>query len=80
MMRKTTFILLGAAAGAVMTLLATHSGMISIGSTTKVAVDDTYRQAQKSQVMPDRRLKRHPPDPAQPTTDPLPRLNQAPIL
>ena len=43
-MRKTTLILLGAAAGAAMTLLATHPGMISIGSTAKAAVDDTYRQ------------------------------------
>ena len=43
-MRKTTLILLGAAAGAAMTLLATHPGMISSGSTAKAAVDDTYRQ------------------------------------
>jgi carboxyl-terminal processing protease len=44
MIRKTTLILLGAAAGAVMTLLATQPGMISIGSAAKAAADDTYRQ------------------------------------
>ena len=44
MMRKPTLILLGAAAGAVMTLLATQPGMISIGSAAKAAADDTYRQ------------------------------------
>ena len=43
-MRKPTLILLGAAAGAVMTLLATQPGMISIGSAAKAAADDTYRQ------------------------------------
>src|ERR1019366_6068102 len=35
MMRKTTLILLGAAAGAVMALLATEPGTISIGSTAE---------------------------------------------
>src|ERR1019366_8856745 len=44
MMRKTTLILLGAAAGAVMALLATEPGTISIGSTAKAAMDDAYRQ------------------------------------
>jgi carboxyl-terminal processing protease len=44
MMRKTTLILLGAAAGAAMTLLATQPHMIFIGSTAKAAAADTYRQ------------------------------------
>jgi carboxyl-terminal processing protease len=44
MMRKTTLILLGAAAGAAMTLLATEPGVIAIGSTAKAAMDDAYRQ------------------------------------
>jgi carboxyl-terminal processing protease len=44
MMRKTTLILLGAAAGVAMTLLAIQPHMISIGSAAKAAVDDTYRQ------------------------------------
>jgi carboxyl-terminal processing protease len=44
MMRKTTLILLGAAAGAVMALLATEPGTISIGSTAEAAMDDAYRQ------------------------------------
>jgi carboxyl-terminal processing protease len=44
MMRKTTLILLGAAAGAAMTLLATEPHMILIGSTAKAAAADTYRQ------------------------------------
>ena len=43
-MRKTTLILLGAAAGAAMVLLATQPRMISIGSTANAAADDTYRQ------------------------------------
>jgi carboxyl-terminal processing protease len=43
-MRKTTLILLGAAAGAAMALLATEPGTISIGSTAKAAMDDAYRQ------------------------------------
>jgi carboxyl-terminal processing protease len=43
-MRKTTLILLGAAAGAVMALLATEPGTISIGSTAEAAMDDAYRQ------------------------------------
>ncbi len=44
MMRKTTLILLGAAAGAAMTLLATQPHMIFIGSSAKAAAADTYRQ------------------------------------
>jgi carboxyl-terminal processing protease len=44
MMRKATLILLGAAAGAAMVLLATEPGIIPIGSTAKAAVDDVYRQ------------------------------------
>ncbi|HEY5306649.1 MAG TPA: S41 family peptidase [Pseudolabrys sp.] len=44
MMRKTTLILLGAAAGAAMTLLVTEPHMILIGSTAKAAAADTYRQ------------------------------------
>src|ERR1039458_27193 len=44
MMRKATLILLGAAAGAAMVLLATEPGIIPIGSTAKAAVDDAYRQ------------------------------------
>jgi carboxyl-terminal processing protease len=44
MMRKTTLILLGAAAGAAMTLLAIEPHMIMIGSTAKAAAADTYRQ------------------------------------
>ena len=43
-MRKATLILLGAAAGAAMVLLATEPGIIPIGSTAKAAVDDVYRQ------------------------------------
>jgi carboxyl-terminal processing protease len=44
MMRKTTLILLGAATGAAMTLLATQPRMIFIGATAKAAAADTYRQ------------------------------------
>ncbi|MFI4961712.1 MAG: S41 family peptidase, partial [Hyphomicrobiales bacterium] len=44
MMRKTTFILLGAAAGAAMTLLATQPHMIFVGASAKAATADTYRQ------------------------------------
>src|ERR1017187_2442713 len=43
-MLKTTFILLGAAAGAAMTLLATQPHMIFIGASAKAAAADTYRQ------------------------------------
>jgi carboxyl-terminal processing protease len=44
MMRKTTLILLGAAAGAAMTLLSTQPRMIMIGASAKAAAVDTYRQ------------------------------------
>ena len=44
MMRKTSLILLGAAAGAAMTLLATQPRMIFIGASAKAAAADTYRQ------------------------------------
>ena len=44
MMRKTTLILLGAAAGAAMTLLATQPHMIFFGASAKAAAADTYRQ------------------------------------
>ena len=44
MMRKTTLILLGAAAGAAMTLLATQPHMIFIGASAKAAAADTYRE------------------------------------
>src|ERR1700709_2360043 len=43
MMRKTSLILLGVAAGAAMTLLAVEP-RIMIGATAKAAVADTYRQ------------------------------------
>jgi carboxyl-terminal processing protease len=44
MMRKTSLILLGAATGAAMTLLATQPHMIFIGASAKAAAADTYRQ------------------------------------
>ncbi|MGA9422273.1 MAG: S41 family peptidase [Rhodanobacteraceae bacterium] len=44
MMRKTTLILLGAAAGAAMTLLATQPHMVFVGASAKAAAADTYRQ------------------------------------
>src|SRR5581483_4992641 len=44
MMRKTSLILLGAAAGAAMSLLATQPRMIFLGATAKAAASDTYRQ------------------------------------
>src|ERR1039457_5165811 len=44
MMRKTTLILLGAAAGAAMTLFATQSPIEFFGTSAKAAVADTYRQ------------------------------------
>jgi carboxyl-terminal processing protease len=44
MMRKTSLILLGAAAGAAMTLLAVQPRMIFFGTSAKAAVADTYRQ------------------------------------
>jgi carboxyl-terminal processing protease len=44
MMRKTSLILLGAAAGAAMALLATQPRMIFSGASAKAAAADTYRQ------------------------------------
>jgi carboxyl-terminal processing protease len=43
-MRKTSLILLGAAAGAAMSLLATQPRMIFLGASAKAAAADTYRQ------------------------------------
>ena len=43
-MRKTTLILLGAAAGAAMTLFATQSRVELFGTTANAAVADTYRE------------------------------------
>jgi carboxyl-terminal processing protease len=43
-MRKTSLILLGAAAGAAMTLLATQPRLMLIGTTAKAAASDTYKQ------------------------------------
>jgi carboxyl-terminal processing protease len=44
MMRKTSLILLGAAAGAAMTLLVVQPRTIMIGTSAKAAVADTYQQ------------------------------------
>ncbi|HET7850098.1 MAG TPA: S41 family peptidase [Pseudolabrys sp.] len=44
MMRKTTLILLGAAAGAALTLLATQPRLMLVGTTANAAAADTYRQ------------------------------------
>ncbi|MBN9051584.1 MAG: S41 family peptidase [Rhizobiales bacterium] len=44
MMRKTTLILLGAAAGAAVTLMSTQPKLVLMGSSAKAAVADTYRQ------------------------------------
>ncbi len=44
MMRKTSLILLGAAAGAALTLFATQPRLVFLGSSAKAAVADTYRQ------------------------------------
>jgi carboxyl-terminal processing protease len=44
MMRKTSLILLGAAAGAAMALFATQPRMIFAGASAKAAAADTYRQ------------------------------------
>jgi len=44
MMRKTFLLLLGAASGAALTLLATQPRLIAIGSSAKAAAADTYRQ------------------------------------
>jgi carboxyl-terminal processing protease len=44
MMRKTSLILLGAAAGVALTLAATQPRMIAFGSTARAAAADTYKQ------------------------------------
>jgi carboxyl-terminal processing protease len=44
MMRKTSLILLGAAAGAAMTLVATQPRLMLVGASAKAAAVDTYRQ------------------------------------
>ncbi len=44
MMRKTSLILLGAAAGVALTLAATQPRMILLGSSAKAAAADTYKQ------------------------------------
>src|SRR5665811_2584994 len=44
MMRKTSLIFLGAAAGVAMTLLVVQPRTIMIGANAKAAVADTYRQ------------------------------------
>ncbi len=44
MMRKTFLILLGAASGAALTLLATQPRFVTFGSSAKAAAADTYRQ------------------------------------
>jgi len=44
MMRKTSLILLGAAAGAALTLIATQPRIVFDGSSAKAAAADTYRQ------------------------------------
>jgi carboxyl-terminal processing protease len=44
MMRKTSLVLLGAAAGAAMALFATQPRMILLGASAKAAAADTYRQ------------------------------------
>ena len=44
MMRKTSLIVLGAVAGAAVTLFATQPHMMFAGSSAKAAVADTYRQ------------------------------------
>src|SRR3954467_8482061 len=44
MMRKTFLVLMGATAGAAMTLFATQSPMSAIGSSARAAGADTYRQ------------------------------------
>src|SRR5947209_16928924 len=43
-MRKTSLILLGAAAGAAMTLLATQPRLALVGASARAAAPDTYRQ------------------------------------
>ncbi|HXD44607.1 MAG TPA: S41 family peptidase [Pseudolabrys sp.] len=44
MMRKTSLVLLGAASGAALTLLAVQPHMVLVGASAKAAASDTYRQ------------------------------------
>ncbi|HWE77704.1 MAG TPA: S41 family peptidase [Pseudolabrys sp.] len=44
MMRKTSLVLLGAASGAALTLLAAQPHMVFVGASAKAAAADTYRQ------------------------------------
>src|SRR3569623_691078 len=44
MMRKTSLVLLGAASGAALTLLAVHPHVVLVGASAKAAASDTYRQ------------------------------------
>ena len=44
MMRKTSLIFLGAVAGAGLTLLVTQPRTVSVGSSAKAALSDTYQQ------------------------------------
>ena len=44
MMRKTSLVLLGAASGAALTLLAVQPRMVFVGASAKAAAADTYRQ------------------------------------
>ena len=44
MMRKTSLILLGAAAGVAVTLIATHPRIVLDGARAQAAAADTYRQ------------------------------------
>ncbi|HEY5278853.1 MAG TPA: S41 family peptidase [Pseudolabrys sp.] len=44
MMRKTSLVLLGAASGAALTLLAVQPHMVFVGASAKAAAADTYRQ------------------------------------
>ena len=43
-MRKVSFIFVGAIAGAGLTLLVTHPGAVSVGSSAEAALSDTYKQ------------------------------------
>ena len=44
MIRRTSLVLLGAAAGVAVTLLATQPRLILMGASAKAAAADTYRQ------------------------------------
>jgi carboxyl-terminal processing protease len=43
-MRKVSLIFVGAIAGAGLTLLVTHSGAVSVGSSAEAALSDTHKQ------------------------------------